>query len=63
MDEKADKFNMIHEFYKKCQDLEFTDTDDLMLQTNDNEERDFIRVVTDFVLQQKQRQVIAEKRF
>ena len=63
MDEKAQKFNFIHELYKKCKDISISDTFELFLQAEDDEERDFIRVVTDFMLQQRQKQVIAKTIF
>ena len=57
------KYDLIHDFYEKSKILEFSDTAELMGQAKDEEEKDFIALITDFVLQQKQKRVIAEKRF
>ena len=57
------KSEMLHEFYKTCQDIELGEAFDLISDAKTIDEADFIRVVTDYVLQQKQEKVIAEKRF
>ena len=61
--EKKSKEEAIHELYKICKDINFDEADDIVINTEDIEEKRFIRTVTDCILQQKQRQVIAEKRF
>ena len=53
----------IHELYQICKDINFDEADDIVVNTADDDEKRFIRAVTDFVLQQKQKKVIAEKRF
>ena len=53
----------LKEFFKQCKLLEFNDLNELILQSDSKEEADFYRIVSDFILQQKQKQVILEKRF
>ena len=57
------KSEMLHELYKTCKDLNFDETHDLIVSAESDDEKDFIRTVTDFVLQQRQQRVVAEKRF
>lgn len=57
------KEQAIHELYLICKDINFDDTFDMIKNAESKEERDFVRVVTDFILQQKQEKAIAEKRF
>ena len=57
------KYEAIHELYEQCKTIEFNETSELMEQAKSTEEKDFINLVTDFVLQQKQRTVVAERRF
>ena len=54
---------MLHEFYKICQEIEPSEAFDLISDAKTDDEADFIRVVTDYVLQQRQEKVIAEKLF
>ena len=52
-----------HELYLICKDIDLEEADEIIgVNTTDNDEKDFIRKVTDFILQQKQKKVIAEKR-
>lgn len=53
----------LKDFYSKCKDLEITDSMSIIEQADTEEEADFFRLISDFILQQKQKQVIAEKRF
>ena len=53
----------IHELYERCTDINFDDTCDLLENAKSKEEKDFVRTVSNFILQQKQKQAIAEKRF
>ena len=57
------KSEVIRELYKICKDINFDETDELLMNAKDDDEKRFIRAVTDCVLQNKQRRVIAEKRF
>ena len=60
MNSKEEAF---YDFYEKCKELDFSDTYTLIKHARNQEERDFIRLITNFVLQQKQKKVISEKRF
>ena len=57
------KSEALHELYLICKDIDLEEADEIIVNTTDNDEKDFIRKVTDFILQQKQKKVIAEKRF
>ena len=57
------KATIFHEFYKECHDLKADETLELFKKADTEEERDFIRLVTDYMLQQRQKKAIAEKRF
>ena len=61
--EKMSKSEAIHELYETCKEINFDETDELLMNAKDDDEKRFIRAVTDCVLQNKQRKVIAEKRF
>ena len=54
---------MMRQLYIRCKEISYEDTSYLLENVDSKEEKDFIRTVSDFVLQQKQKQVIAEKRF
>ena len=53
----------IHELYETCKNINSDETAELLINARDDDERRFIRAVTDCILQQKQRKVVAEKRF
>ncbi len=57
------KSEIIHEFYEICKDINIDEADDLVIQAEGAEEKGFIRTLTDYILQQKQKRVVAEKRF
>ena len=57
------KSEVIHELYEVCKDINIDEADDLVIQAEDAEEKGFIRTLTDYILQQKQKRVVAEKRF
>ena len=57
------KGEAVYELYEKCRELDFCDTYALIKNARNQEEREFIRLVTNFILQQKQKRVISEKRF
>lgn len=54
---------MIHDLYEKCKSLSIDETHVLIKNAKSPEERDFVRLVTNYVLQQKQKEVIRQKRF
>ncbi len=43
--------------------LNFDDLQDMTKYAESKEELDFVRIVTDFILQQRQKEVVADKRF
>lgn len=57
------KSEVVHELYEICKDINVEEADDLVIQAEDAEEKGFIRTLTDYVLQQEQKRVVAEKRF
>ena len=57
------KTEMMHEFHLACKDINFDDTFEMFKRAESEEEKEFIRIVTDFVLQQKQKKAIKEKKF
>lgn len=63
--EVVEKSNIevIRELYNRCKDMDIEDTIELELEAVDEDERNFISVISDFILQQKQRKVIEQKRF
>lgn len=56
------KAEALHKLYNTCKEIEFDESSELILEAESKEEADFFRLVTDFILQQKQRRVVAEKR-
>lgn len=57
------KTDVVRELYNQCKDMDIEETMDLVLDAADKEEQDFFSVVSDFILQKRQRQVIEQKRF
>ena len=57
------KNEVLHELYEQCRDIEFDQSHELIVNAASKEEADFIRGVTDLILWEKQKKVIAEKRF
>ena len=57
------KAEAIHELYEVCKKINIEEADDLVVQAEDEGEKGFIRTMTDYLLQQKQKKVVAEKRF
>ena len=57
------KAEILHELYQQCSEINFNDSHEIISGAESEEEADFFRTVTDFILQQKQKKVIAEKRF
>lgn len=53
----------IHELYEQCKDMDFDESSQLIKDARSEEERNFTRAVADYILQQKQKKVILEKRF
>ncbi|MDE7223553.1 MAG: hypothetical protein K2O34_07215 [Acetatifactor sp.] len=57
------KVEALHELYYLCSEINFNDSHEIMSGAESEEEAEFFRTVTDLILQQKQKKVIAEKRF
>ena len=57
------KSEQMHNFYVACKDINFDETLEIFKSAESEEEKDFVRVVTDFVLQQKQKRIIREKKY
>ena len=49
--------------YEACKDMDIDETMELVLNATTEEEQDFFSMLSDFILQKKQREVIAQKRF
>lgn len=49
--------------YEECRDMDIEETMDLVLNAETEEEQDFFSMLSDFILQRKQKNVIAQKRF
>ena len=57
------KSETMHQLYDECKNIEFDESYALIKNAQPEEEKHFIKAVTDYILQQKQKTVIAEKRF
>ena len=49
--------------YEECKDMDIDETMELVLNAETEEEQDFFSMLSDFILQRKQKKVIAKKRF
>ena len=49
--------------YAECKDMDIDETMELVLNAETEEEQDFFSMLSDFILQRKQKKVIAQKRF
>ena len=57
------KADVLHELYEQCKDIDADDVHDLIVSAESPEEADFISGVTDLILREKQRSIIADKVF
>ncbi len=57
------KSEALHEAFDKCKDIDLDEAYQLIMSAKSDEEKNFIRIITDYILQQKQKKVIAENRF
>ena len=48
--------------YEECKDMDIDETMELVLNAETEEEQDFFSMLSDFILQRKQKKVIAQKR-
>ena len=51
------------QLYEECKDMDIDATMELVLNAETEEEQDFFSMLSDFILQRKQKKVIAQKRF
>ena len=49
--------------YEEGKDMDIDETMELVLNAETEEEQDFFSMLSDFILQRKQKKVIAQKRF
>ena len=49
--------------YEECKYMDIDETMELVLNAETDEEQDFFSMLSDFILQRKQKKVIAQKRF
>ena len=49
--------------YEECKDMDIDETMELDLNAETEEEQDFFSMLSDYILQRKQKKVIAQKRF
>ena len=49
--------------YNTCRDMDIEETMELVLNAETEEEEEFFSLLSDFILQRKQREVIARKEF
>ncbi len=57
------KSEALHEAFDKYKDIDLDEAYQLIMSAKSDEEKNFIRIITDYILQQKQKKVIAENRF
>lgn len=57
------KTEAVRELYHTCKDMDIEETMELVLSAETEEESEFFSMVSDFVLQRKQKEVIARKEF
>lgn len=57
------KIESARRLYEECKDMDIDETMDLVLSAETEEEQDFFSMLSDFILQRKQKNVIAQKRF
>lgn len=57
------KAQIFHEMYLECRDIEFTDIDEILNDEQTEDEKEFIVLIYNFILQKKQKKVIEEKLF
>lgn len=51
------------EMYRCCKEMNVEDTVDLALNAETQEEQEFIEVITNYILQTRQKEVIAQGKF
>lgn len=54
---------LFRDFYKKCSEMNARDSVEVALNAETEIEQEFAELVSNFILQQKQKEVIAQRRF
>ena len=57
------RIEVAKELYNICRDMDIEETMELVLNAETEEEGEFFSLLSDFILQRKQREVIARKEF
>lgn len=57
------KTEAVKKLYELCKDMDIDETLDLVLNSETKEEQDFFSMLSDFILQKKQKEVIAQQKF
>ncbi len=53
----------MHSLYEICKNISLEEANAILVKTDDQEEKGFIRLASDYFLQQRQKKVVSEKRF
>lgn len=51
------------EFYKVCKEMDIEDTVEVALNAESEEEQEFVELITNFFMQQRQKEVLAQRKF
>ena len=57
------KVEIAKELYRQCKDMDIDETLNLVLNAETEEEQEFFSLLSDFILQRKQKEVIAQERY
>jgi len=55
------KIDIAKKLYEQCRDMDIDETLNLVLNAETEEEQEFFSLLSDFILQRKQKEVIAKK--
>lgn len=58
-----DPHRIIKAFYKVCKEMNIEDTVEVALNAELEEEQQFVELITNFFMQQRQKEVIAQRKF
>lgn len=51
------------DFYKRCKEMNIEDTVEVALNAESEEEQEFVELISNFMLQTRQKEVIAQRKF
>lgn len=57
------RIDAARKLYEECKDMDIEETMTLVLNAESQDEQDFFSMLSDFLLQKKQKEVISQKRF